>query len=382
MKVTMNIKTIRLANPSVLGRTLFLTLGISFFFATLPAHSQGPSTSAPPAVMRTQKLADGIYTFSFPDLGDFYVEGNCTVVINERDVLVFDTQFLPSSSQKVLEEIRKLTDKPVRFVVNSHWHPDHWSGNEVYAEAFPDLDIIASRETRDFMKATGNGFANLWPGFITQTEKRVSDERRTGKTADGKTLAEKDLKEEEEALSLDRKFIEESIHVHRTLPTIAYENQLTFYHGGREFQFFSLVGDALGTTVMYLPKEKILVTGDVLVHPFPYATPPISQRIDTLKKLLGLDLAMIVPGHGEVDHDNSSLLLLLHFFETIHDQVRKLLEQGVVSVEDVQAAVKVEEFRAQFTGNDKSLNDDFDRTVKALAKTAYREGRDQHEWKN
>ncbi len=62
--------------------------------------------------------------------------------------------------------------------------------------------------------------------------------------------------------------------VKRTYPTLTYTDQLTFYHGGREFRFSSMVGDADGTTVLYLPKEKILVTGDVLSYPVPYFTTP------------------------------------------------------------------------------------------------------------
>ena len=93
-------------------------------------------------------IADGIFLFISPDQDPLEVNGNSIVVVNEHDVLVFDTNVLPSSARAVLAEIRKITDKPVRYVVNSHWHPDHWDGNEVYAKEFPDLEIIASSETR------------------------------------------------------------------------------------------------------------------------------------------------------------------------------------------------------------------------------------------
>jgi glyoxylase-like metal-dependent hydrolase (beta-lactamase superfamily II) len=49
---------------------------------------------------------------------------------------------------------RRLTDKPVSRIVNSHWHPDHWSGNAVYTRAFPDVKVMATTATRDYMTRT------------------------------------------------------------------------------------------------------------------------------------------------------------------------------------------------------------------------------------
>src|SRR5271167_1351431 len=98
------------------------------------------------AVQKVQ-IADGIYQFiTAPD--GYVPNGNSIVIVNQDDVLVFDDFSRPSTARTELAEIRKITDKPVRYVVNSHHHPDHWSGNEVYAEAFPNLEIIASEESR------------------------------------------------------------------------------------------------------------------------------------------------------------------------------------------------------------------------------------------
>jgi cyclase len=96
------------------------------------------------------RIADGIYQFmTSPD--GYVPNGNSVVIVNRDDVLVFDTFARPSTARTVLAEIRKITDKPVRYVVNSHHHPDHWSGNEVYARAFPGVEILASEETRRLM---------------------------------------------------------------------------------------------------------------------------------------------------------------------------------------------------------------------------------------
>ena len=87
------------------------------------------------AVQKVQ-IADGIYQFiSAPD--GYVPNGNSLVIVNENDVLVFDTFSRPSTSRTVLAEIRKITDKPVRYVVNSHHHPDHWRSGSCSIQASP-----------------------------------------------------------------------------------------------------------------------------------------------------------------------------------------------------------------------------------------------------
>jgi len=68
--------------------------------------------------------------------------------------------------------------------------------------------------------------------------------------------------------------VAKALEVHRTYPILTYTDKFALHHGGREFEFFSMTGDAQGTTVMYLPKEKILATGDLLSVPVPYYSPP------------------------------------------------------------------------------------------------------------
>ena len=78
--------------------------------------------------IRRTVIAEGIYQFT--TIRDSYVRQlNCVVVINADDILVYDTNTRPSSARLILAEIRKISDKPIRFIVNSHGHPDHWSGN-------------------------------------------------------------------------------------------------------------------------------------------------------------------------------------------------------------------------------------------------------------
>ena len=110
--------------------------------------------AAPAGDVAMVEVAKDIYLFRAPDIGNLYVDGNSVAVINGKSVIVFDTGARLSSASAVLNQIRRLTDKPVSRIINSHWHPDHWSGNEIYARAFPGVEVIATTATRDYMART------------------------------------------------------------------------------------------------------------------------------------------------------------------------------------------------------------------------------------
>jgi cyclase len=326
------------------------------------------------AVQKVQ-IADGVYQFiTAPD--GYVPNGNSVVIVNDSDVVVFDTFTRPSTARTVLSEIRKVTVKPVRYVVNSHHHPDHWSGNEVYAEAFPNLEIIASEQSRQFML----NIANAWPAVFTNNLRKdqaeLDKEVSAGKDSDGTALTDEQRLKDENDLRLERDFVAEAIAVKRTYPTLTYSDKLTLRHGGREFRFMSMVGDADGTTVLYLPKEKILVTGDVISYPIPYFTPPLRQHARSLRTLAQFDADIIIPGHGPAWHDKDFLNLEAELLESVVSQVDQAVQKGMVTVEEMQKVVNVEPLRLKFTHDDKALNEKFQRYVNRMVENASREARD------
>jgi cyclase len=339
-------------------------------------HVVGGNAAADPVVQKVQ-IADGIYQFITPPDG-YVPNGNSVVIVNENDVLVFDTSTRPSTSRAVLAQIKTITNKPkpVRYVVNSHWHPDHWSGNEVYAQEFPNLEVIATEETRQFMLNMANAWPPLYTAELRQDQADVDKELSTGKQSDGTTLTAEQRQKDEGELQLEREFITEALKVRRIYPTLTYGDQLTLYHGGREFRFISMVGDARGNTVLYLPREKILVTGDLLSFPVPYYTPPLSQHAKSLRMLGQFDADVIIPGHGPAWHDKTYLNLELALFDSITGQVRRAVQQGLVTVEEVQKTVNLDDLRAKFTHDDQDLNKKFRRYANGMIENAYREARD------
>jgi len=314
--------------------------------------------AADPTIQRTE-LAPGIYLFSTS--ADGYVpNGNSVAIVNDADVVVFDTHTRPSTTAEVIRQLRQVTTKPVRYLINSLWHPDHWSGNETYLKAFPGLEIIASEETRTLML----NLAGIWPRLFEQN--LAKDEAEAARTHS----------ENAPELERERTFVPEMKKVNRVFPTLTYESKLTFFRGGREFRLMSVVGDARGTTVLYLPKEKLLVTGDAVSYPIPYFNLAMSQHARSLRMLGELEVAILVPGHGPAWHDKKFLLQEAALLESVVDQVRTACRQGAITVNEVAQRVKLDAERAQFAQGDPELQAKFDRYARRMIEFAFRDVRD------
>ena len=142
----------RCLSPGRRSRPALIALVLSTMASAGQLDAQGGMSSrADSLAIEKVTLAEGVYLFRAPSALDLWTSSNSVVVVNDSDVVVFDSNARPSTSRLVIAEIRKITTKPVRVLINSHWHMDHWMGNAAYADAFPGLEIIATAETRDYM---------------------------------------------------------------------------------------------------------------------------------------------------------------------------------------------------------------------------------------
>jgi len=126
----------------------------SAFVVASAAHADTVNTRE----RQVRELAPGVYTIRHADPTDDFPDGNTTVVIGEREVLVVDTCYLPSSADADIAQIRRWTDKPVRWVLNTHWHYDHVDGNHRYRLAWPGAEVTAHEETRRMIDSRANSY--------------------------------------------------------------------------------------------------------------------------------------------------------------------------------------------------------------------------------
>jgi cyclase len=318
------------------------------------------------------ELAPGIFQFISAEVAGNVI-GNSIAIVTDSDVVVFDTTLLPATATSLLNELREITSKPVRLVVTSHWHPDHSGGNDTFATANPGLEIIASRETRRLMEDTASVYVKTLAYEIAQANQEINKQLKSGKTSDGRPLAAKDREELRAQLRMEDRFLEEFKAERTRLPTLTFDNELTLYHGGRELRLFKLAGHTAGDVVLYLPMEKILLSGDLLAYPVPFcADSHPSAWIASLEVLSRLEANTIVPGHGAAQYDHKYLTLVLESLQTINSGVHGALRSGLTLAE-TQKTVNLDAIRMSFTHGDPDLNAVFDGNFTPIVRQMYDE---------
>lgn len=343
-------------------RTLGFILAITASPAGMPLAAQAPEYPGP-AFTRTE-VAPGVYAFVFRNqLGnEGAVDGSSVAIINDDDVVVVDAQWSPATTRRVLADIRRLTDKPVRYVINTHWHGDHWFGNQAYREAFPGVEFIAHENTlADMTTQEVPDLRRTWTETLPQEVAGLEERYRRGIRRDGKPFTGSDSAAVRALLPALRWDIGALKEVTPVLPTLTLTDSLVLRRGERTIVVRHLGrGNTRGDLTVWLPRERVLVLGDLMVHPTPYSFGSyLSEWIGTLRSLRTLPAVAIVPGHGEVQHDWSYLDQLVELFGSTLTQARDAVAKGL-DLEATRKAVDLSAFRARFTRGDELIGRAFD----------------------
>jgi cyclase len=355
------------------ARVLATVIALVLQCATFCIHASAPAIPDEMKTYDTVKLGEGAYAFIAPESNGTMVTGNSVVIIGDDGVLVVDSGHFPSLTARMIEQIKQWTDKPVRFLVNTHWHPDHNAGNGLYRRAFPGLQIVSTPTTRSEMET-------LLPKkeVSEETIGKLEDILKKGVLPNGSPLGPDQRKYYEKAeleLEAFRPELKTSDH---ELPSLTFKDELDVYLGKREVKIMSLGrGNTGGDAIIYVPDSNLLMTGDLLVYPIPYPFGSyIGEWIQTLKKLQAMQAAVIVPGHGPVMHDTKYLDLTIQLLESTKNQVDAAVKRGL-SLEDTRKGIALTDLRVAFVGEDKERQYFFDHGYTSVAVTrAYREAKE------
>ena len=245
-----------------------------------------------------KQVADGVYAaIAAPR---YKVNSNAAVIVTNDGVVVVDSHSKPSAAQALYREIQGITKQPIRKVINTHFHWDHWQGNQAYAAAFPGLEVITSERTKENLTKPDAGVGGL--SFlekqltaVPQEIDKLKKDIQAASSPEQKVRLEANLQQAEA-------YLEEIKEFKPTLPTRTLTTSVTLNEPGREIQILLLGrGHTDGDVFIYLPKEKVVATGDALIDWMPFLNDGYPEDwVQTLTALEQFDFTQIIPGHGEV----------------------------------------------------------------------------------
>jgi cyclase len=252
----------------------------------------GSSTFAGEA--KTVEVLKNVYTIIDGD----GVDSNTTIIITEEGVIVIDTRPTPTEARKVLEEIRKLTDLPIVYTINTHFHGDHTFGNQVFKNS---KTIIAHKNVRDTLINSGQDHLSFFKTFGLPGMDEVKI----------------------------------------TPPNIIYEKGMEVWLGGYRLQLlYHGKGHTNGDTIIYIDELRTVITGDLVFNKkIPYmADAYIDEWIESLKYIELLKNETVIPGHGAIG-GRPTVIAMKHYLLDLKSLLPQQLKENK-SLEDTQKTVK------------------------------------------
>jgi glyoxylase-like metal-dependent hydrolase (beta-lactamase superfamily II) len=300
-----------------------------------------------------EKLAEGIYAAVRTDPPGLMVDANSLFIVNDADVVVVDA---PEASAEMIAALRKITSKPVTYLVNTHWHDDHVIGNTAWRKAYAGIRFIGHASLRDYLPTTGaknrEGMIKGAPEFAGQMQAQMDK---------GRNLQDQPISDEERVsyasdIQLVKHYMEVVPGTATVLPDIDVKEGLTLIRGERRIEVRHLGnGHTLADLVVWLPKERIVSTGDLVVWPIPLVGSDQSHVRDwpgTLDAVIALQPAMLVPGHGPVERNTDYARQMRDLFASINQQVFAAVARGA-SLDDTRKAVNLAAFSDRFADDSK-----------------------------
>ncbi|MBL4820224.1 MAG: MBL fold metallo-hydrolase [Gammaproteobacteria bacterium] len=284
---------------------------------------------------RLEIVADGVY-FATGN-GALHTMSNALIIERDDDIVLVDSHITPSAGRALLESIRTVSDKPVTTLINSHFHYDHSYG----VPAFGDIQIIGHEYTREKLSHEPLNDPTYQFSLTRFNNTLAALEARLADTGDPTERAE--IQSRIEYWQAHIKAQEEN---DPAPPTISMSDRMTLFAGGREIQihFFGRAHTG-GDVAVYLPQEKIVFTGDMLLgRPSFMGDGYVSEWSQTLENLKQLDFELILPGHGPAFTDRERINHIQAYYRDFNTEILRLKEAGL-SAEEAAARADLRAYK-------------------------------------
>ncbi len=258
-------------------------------------------------------VAPGVWVLSQPK---FQVQpiGNVVVVEQADGLVMFDAGGSPGAGRRLVASVKKLSDKPVKLIVISHWHGDHVQGLSEILRAWPDARTLSTQPTQMHLRTAKT--MNSPAEFDEEQNRRVLSQidglsQYVTQMRDA-AVSSQDREDWGAAARLLNQYRADSDGALTIAPLENFAGTLQFPDPERPIAVtFPGRANTDGDAVLWLPKQRIVAAGDIVVLPFPYGSAPyLLEWRDALKQLASSKFAALIPGHGAVQRNDSYLVKL------------------------------------------------------------------------
>ena len=279
------------------------------FFRAAWARAQAPAASA--QLFDIEKVADGVYCALAR--AQAQINSNAAIFVNSQDVLIMDAHSKPSAAAALVAQIKKeVTPKPVRFVVNSHFHWDHVQGNSAYRAGGAKVDFVASEPTKDLMaKEARNRLKETMDAIPAQLEAlkaRMSKATSAGERA----FCQEQIRQSEAYLAEMKNFSLE-------LPTLAFAKSHVIKDRAHDLHIeFHGCAHTAGDVIVFSPQKRVAATGDMIHGFLPYAPDGYPKTWPkTIDSVASRAFDKILPGHGPVHPTRDRMIHMRNYIEEV-----------------------------------------------------------------
>ncbi len=317
---------------------LYIIIGLGLLLCIPSVKGQTPS-------LKVQKIATDLYLV----VGN---GGNSAFLLSPSGGLVIDSKNDPATASEIVQEVKKLTSAPVRYLINTHYHGDHTHGNQVFS---PLATIISHRNTREnlinFDLPRNKEYrTSRLPQLLQEQEEKVAQLEAQNSP---------ELQEERHRLEELKRTAKQLEQLQITLPTLTFETRCTIYLDDYKVELLYLgAGHTNGDVLVYFPQQKVIHLGDLFFHQIiPYidgaAGADTAHWIEILKQAKGMEVDTIIPGHGEVT-DKAGLEEFINYLADLRQEVKRFIDQGK-TLEETKKNLRLPKY-SHFSGYNSSLS--------------------------
>jgi glyoxylase-like metal-dependent hydrolase (beta-lactamase superfamily II) len=288
-----------------------------------------------PRLFDIEKVAPGVYAAVAKPAA--LINCNAAIFENANDLLIVDTHSKPSAVISLVSQIKRdVSQKPVRYIVNSHFHWDHTQGTPTYRRIMPHADVLSSEATRRLISENGSERLKRSLEETQRSIARYEAAARDAKTPEQKQWYTQAIREAKDYLNEMKNYAPE-------LPNVTLSDDLIIHDKAHDLHLaFRGKAHTAGDVIVYCPQKKVIATGDALHGFAPFIADGYpTEWPNTLLRFAQFDFDHVIGGHGGVQQGKARLYQMAQYIDELTTSIRTMKSRGT-PIEKIQASLPVE----------------------------------------